>query len=122
VAAGAALRAYAYLVHRQVHIIANYDDIGDRGFEAVHQLRYRLTAEVHEGGWFGQHYRRAVDVAYAESGAHAAIAPPAFFDLDPVAAREIIEALEAHVMPVTGITFTRIPEPDYKFHSIKTAS
>jgi len=27
--------------------------------------------------------------------------------------------LETHVMPVTGITFTRIPKPDYYFHSIR---
>jgi len=117
--AGAALLAYAYLAHWQIHIVAYYDDVGESRFEAVYQLPYRLSAEVHECGGLGQHYRCAVDIAGAESGTHAAFAPPPFFNLDSVAACEVVEALETDVMPIVSISFPRIPKTDYKFHSIK---
>ena len=117
--AGATLLAYAYLAQWQIHIVAYYDDVGEIRFEAVHHLPYRLPAEVHEGGGLGQYHCRAVDIAGAESGTHAALAPPPFFKLDSVAACEVIEALETDVMPIVSISFPRIPKTDYKFHTIK---
>ena len=78
----------------------------------MHQASHGVAAEIHECPWPGQQQFLALYFANAYSGP----ALPAI-EVDRVKSGEVIQALEADIVAIMGISLTGIPEANYEFHS-----
>jgi hypothetical protein len=77
----------------------------------VHQAGQRFAAQIHKCAWPGQQQLLAPYFADAYSG----LALPSV-KVNRMKPGEVIQALEANIVAVTGITFAGIPQTNYDLH------
>jgi hypothetical protein len=105
---GAALFPYANFAQGQVKVIVNYDQIGQRQGQLLHQKAHRLAAEVHEGLGLGQHYFHP---RYSASGNTAA--GLSLVELQAMLAGEVADTAKAYIMAMLPVVPSWVTQPYY---------
>jgi len=77
----------------------------------MHQASYGFAAEIHKCSWLSQEQLLAPCLADACSG----LALPVV-EGDGMKSGEVIQAQEADIVTVTGISLAGIPQTNYEFH------
>ena len=95
----AAARLDPHLAARQIKLVVEHNNIGERNFEKPHRFRHRLAALVHIG--FGLQQNRAIR---PERNLGNLAVEFAFPWRRTKGARHRIHRHEADVMPIAGVT------------------
>jgi hypothetical protein len=77
----------------------------------MYQARYGFAAEIYKCARLGQHQPLALYFA----GAYSSPALPAV-KANRMKPGEVIQALEAHIVAIIGITLAGVPQTNYEFH------
>jgi hypothetical protein len=77
----------------------------------MYQAGHRLAAQVDKRARPGEHDLLAFYFSKTYSGPALSAVKP-----DRMESGEMIEALEANIVAITGVRLARIPEADYEFH------
>jgi hypothetical protein len=77
----------------------------------VHQAGQGFAAQIHKCAWPGQQQLPAPYFADAYSGLALSVVKA-----DGMKPGEVIQALEANIMTIAGISLAGIPQTNYEFH------
>jgi len=83
----------------------------------MHQAIHRFATEIHKCAWLGQQQLLAPHFANAHSSLALSVVK-----MDRMKPGEMIQALEANIMAIMGISLTGIPQPDNELHKISLPS
>jgi hypothetical protein len=103
--------AQANFAQGQIEVIVYYQQVAQRDVMLIHQASYGFAAEIHKRPGPGQHQLPTLYFANAYSGP----ALPAV-KVDRVKSGEVIQAPEANIMAIMGISLPGVPQTNYEFH------
>ena len=95
----------------QIEVIVYYQEVAERNVMLMHQASHGVAAEIHKRPWFGQQQLLAPYFTQAYSS----LALPSV-KANRMKPGEVIEALEANIMAIVGISLTGVPQTNYEFH------
>ena len=80
----------------------------------MHQASHGVATEIHECSWSSQQQLLTSYIAEAYSG-------PALplVEVDRMKPGEVIQALEADIVAITGVILAGIPQTKYEFHLLE---
>jgi hypothetical protein len=111
VSAGASALAQANFAQGQVQVIVYYQQVAQRDVVLMHQAGQGFAAQIHKCAWLGQQQLFATYFAGAYSGLALSSVK-----VDRMKPGEVIQALEANIVAVMGISLAGIPQTNYEFH------
>jgi len=111
VSSGASALAQANLAQRQIEVIVYYQEVAQRNVMLAHQAGYGFPAEIHKCPWPGQQQLLALYF----SNAYSSLALPVV-EVDGMEPGEVIQALEANIVAIAGISLAGITQTNYEFH------
>jgi len=80
----------------------------------MHQASHGFAAEIHKRPRFGQQQLLALHFAKAHSSPALSVVKA-----DGVKPGEVIQASEADIMAIVGISLTGVPQTNYEFHWLR---
>jgi len=80
----------------------------------MHQASHGFAAEIHKCPWLGQ---QQLSASYF-SNAYSSPALPVV-RADGMKPGEVIQAQEANIMAIVGISLTRVAQTNYEFHLLR---
>jgi hypothetical protein len=98
----------------QIEVIIYYQEVAQRNAMPMHQASHRVTAEIHKYPGLGQQQLLAPNLA----DAYFRPALPVV-KADRMKPGEVIQAPEANIMAITGISLTGISQTNDEFHRLR---
>jgi hypothetical protein len=95
----------------QVEVIVYHEEVAQRDFMLVHQASYRFTAEIHKRPRLGQQQLLAPYFSEAYSSPALPVVKA-----DRMKPGEVIQAPEASIVAIMGISLAGITQTNYEFH------
>jgi len=101
----------ANLAYGQIEVIIYYQEVAQRDVMLMHQASHGVATEIHECHWLGQ---QQLPASYFGS-AYSSPALP-MVKVNRMKPGEVIQAPEANVMAIMGISLAGVPQTNYEFH------
>ena len=95
----------------QIEVIVYYQEVAQRDVMLTHQASHGVAAEIYERPGLGQQQF----LAFYFSEAYSSPALPSV-EVDGAKPGEVIQAPEANIVAVMGISLAGIAQPNYEFH------
>ena len=111
VSSRASALAQANFAQRQIEVVVYYQEVDQRNVVLVHQAGQGFAAQIHKCAWLGQQQLLATYFAGAYSGLALSSVK-----VDRMKPGEVIQALEANIVAIAGISLAGIPQTNYEFH------